>query len=119
MSNYRLLLRETPADGGRTAAKAPPPDRQCHTSCSKAESINLSKFVPHFHTVSVDCSHQVDVEAIHGRRATSVQSTVDTNTRLGAMLNILRKLLVLPWCQFRSTQCCTIQIDHYRETLVK
>jgi hypothetical protein len=105
MSNYRLLLRETPADGGRTAAKAPPPDRQCHTSCNNS--------------ISVDCSHQVDVEAIHGRRATSVQSTVDTNTRLGAMLNILRKLLVLPWCQFRSTQCCTIQIDHYRETLVK
>jgi hypothetical protein len=78
MSNYRLLLRETPADGGRTAAKAPPPDRQCHTSCNNS--------------ISVDCSHQVDVEAIHGRRATSVQSTVDTNTRLGAMLNILRKL---------------------------
>ncbi|CAI8032876.1 hypothetical protein GBAR_LOCUS18554 [Geodia barretti] len=80
MSNYRLLLRETPADGGRTAAKAPPPDRQCDTSCSSS-------------SISVDCSHQVDVEAIHGRRATSVQkSTVETNTRLKAMLNILRKL---------------------------
>ena len=74
----------------------------------------------HFHTVSVDCSHQVDVEAIHGRRATSVQkSTVETNTRLKAMLNILRKLLVFSPLSLDSIQCCTIQIDHYRETLVK
>ena len=101
MSSYRLLLRETSTDGGKTAEKISPMRGQCHTCSGKlGESYCCArKIIPrgHTHAGPADSSHQVGtyVDAIHGHGSTSsAASTIDPSTRLRAMLKILRKLLV-------------------------